>query len=359
MQVHRFSGTHRQVGRAHGEELREGVRVSVEQRLARCLDISRRAGTNLDAAGVRGLARACLRHVGKFSPGQLEELRGIAEGAGALPEDVLIASGYTDFKDVVARGGAAEACECTALWAGPGAAADGSTWVAQTWDMFAEAEAGVVWMRLAVEGEPEVFVLAYAGCVGMTGLNDRGVALAVNNLTPTDARPGVPWTFLNRAILAADDAEGAWAAMRRARLCSGHNFVIGDASGAGFSVETTGTRLARLEPEGGTLAHSNHYLAPELKALEKPPEPGGTSPQRLARMREILAAGAGQIDRPFLETALRDHQGGQQAICVHDRPTASGGLVRSCAAMILNATRREAAYITGNPCKGEFATLAL
>ncbi len=359
MKRYEFSGTHREVGRQHGEALREGVRESLDLRMARCVALSRSAGEEMDPDAVRALARECLPYLAEFSPGMLEEVKGIAEGAGVSPEEVLLTSGYTDFKDTVGSAGVSSAAECTSCWAGPGATTDGTTFVAQTWDMFAEAEAGVLWLRLAVEGEPVVFTLAYAGCVGMTGMNSRGVALAVNNLNPADARPGVPWTFINRAILASDNAENAFAAMQRARLCSGHNYVIGDASGAGFSVETTGRKLARIDPDGATLAHSNHYLDPELAELEKPLDPKGSSPDRVRRMDAILREGRGKINRAFIENALSDHQGEPRSICAHDYEVSSGAKVRSCAGMIMDAGKREAACVKGNPCKGEFATVSL
>ncbi len=359
MKIHEFSGTHHEVGRQHGEALREGVRESLGLRMSRCLEISRSAGKGEDPDALRALGRECLKHVGEFSPGMLEEVKGIAEGAGVSPEEILITSGYTDFRDTIRSGGVNSATECTACWAGPGATTDGTTFVAQTWDMFSEAEDGVVWLKLAVEGEPVVFTLAYAGCVGMTGMNSRGVALAINNLNPTDARPGVPWTFINRAILASESAEEAFAAVKRARLCSGHNYVIGDSSGTGMSVETTGRRLTRIEPDGPTLAHSNHYLDPQLAEIEKPLDPQGSSPQRVRRMDEILREGRGKIDRAFIESALSDHDGKPRSICAHDYEVTGGATIRSCAALIMDTKKREVAYIKGNPCKGEFSTIGL
>jgi isopenicillin-N N-acyltransferase-like protein len=357
--IYEFSGTHRAVGRAHGEELREALRDSLDQRMSRCIAASRSAGEELDVDGIRRLVGECLVHVREFSPGLGEELESIAEGADVPVEDVLLVSGYTDIRDAVARAAGGDAFECTACWAGPGATADGATYVAQTWDMYAEAESGAAWMKLAVEGQPAVFALSYAGCVGMMGMNSRGVAVAANNLSPLDARPGVPWTVLCRAILASASAEEAYATMRRARLCSGHNFLIGDSTGAGFSVETTGERLARIDPEVPVYAHSNHYLDPGLSELEKPLNPKGSTRQRRERMAEILQEGRGQIDREFLRNALSDHRNSPLSICVHDYEATEGKPVRSCGALVMNATEREVDFVTGNPCRGEFSTVSL
>jgi len=247
---------------------------------------------------------------------------------------------------------------CTAFLVTPEASADGSTFVGQTWDMFSEAEREVIGLRIKVNGEPGCFAVGYAGCVGMMGMNAEGVAVAANNLRPNDARPGVPWTIICRAILAAASAEEAYRELTRARLCSGHNFIIADGDGAGFAVETTGTRFARIDPDEPTLAHANHYVT-DLKDAELPLDPKGSSPHRERRMRDLLRGGVGSIDRPFLESALRDHDGRPRSICAHDYRVTSGVTVRSCGAIIMNCTARALAVIKGNPCKGAFTTVQL
>ncbi len=348
----RFSGSHRDVGRAHGEALREAVRESLDFRMTRC---ERATRGSMGRNDILDLARACLTHVGEYVPGQLEEVEGIAEAAGVSPEEVLIISGYTDFNDVVKRKGAGEACECTACWVSREASRDGSSFVAQTWDMFAEASEGAVWVHTAVEGEPEIFVLTYGGCVGMMGMNDRGVAVAANNLGPTDAVTGVPWTFICRAMLACENTESAADELERARLCSGHHFLIGDSSGTGISIETTGRRSVRIPIEESTYAHTNHYLDPGLKKVEKKRDPKGCSSERLARIDTILRDGRGGIDSIFIQNALRDHEGKPRSICSHDYELSNGTRIRSCGALVMDAVRREVAYITGNPCGGEFS----
>lgn len=359
LRIYSFSGSHRDVGRSHGETLRGELRESLRLRMERCVDASRRAGRELSQAAIRELAARHLPYVAEFSPGLMDEIEGIAEGADVTVEEVLIVGGYTDFVDVVCRSAAGNGFGCTAFFAGPAATSDGSSFVGQTWDMFSEAEEGVIALRLAVEGNPEVLALSYAGCVGMMGMNAEGLALAGNNLRPTDARPGVPWTFICREILRRADVESAFKAMARARLCSGHNFLFADRTGAAVSVETTGERLARIEPAGPIFVHANHYLDPGMRKLEAPPDPKGCSPHRARRLEQVLSERRGSLDIAYLQKALADHDGMPRSVCCHDYELSTGARIRTCAAIVMDIAGRKAHVAKGNPCKGGFRSLSL
>lgn len=359
MDVHEFSGTHAEVGRGHGEALRDAVRASAELRLERCERRAAAAGRVLSRDEIRRLAVPCLRLLAAFSPGLHDEVAGIAAGAGLPVENILITAGYTDFVDVVLRNALGESSAgCTAFYAGPLATGDGSTYVGQTWDLFPEAAPGVIGLRLKVAGEPEVFAISYAGCVGMMGMNADGVAVAGTNLRPTDARPGVPWVFLCRVILSTSRTSAAVAALERAPLCSGHSFLFADGTGAVECIETTGERQARLNIGTATFAHTNHYLDAGLQEFEAPPDGPGSSRERLARMSQLLRDGCGRIDRAFLEAALRDHDGRPRSICAHEWQPRPGTRVRTCAAVIMNTAQREVLAVQGYPCESDFRQVA-
>jgi len=357
MRILEFSGTHREVGRAHGEALREAFAESLAERLELCVTLSAKRGRELSPEEIRALAGECLPHLREFSPELHEELEGIAEGAGAGLDEVMLVGGYTDIEDSVSR--IASGAGCTTCYVAPGASTDGSAYVAQTWDMYSGAEKGLVGLRLKVEGEPECFAFSYAGCVGMMGMNAQGLALGANKVTPTDGQAGVPWTFICRAILASGSAAGARAVFDRVRLCGGHHFLIVELAGKEVhSVETTGASYAEVEVNEPTYVHTNHYLDAGLKEIEAPRDPGSSTGERYERMDAILREGRGRIDRPFLEEAFSDHEGAPLSVCTHDRPYGCGCKISSCGAIIMNPGRRELAAVSGNPCQGEWKTLS-
>ncbi len=359
MQIHEFSGTHAEVGRQHGEQLRQRLTASIAKRMDRCIKVSAKAGNELSVDRIRGLVRQCISHVRTFSPGLLEEIEGIAEGGGACVEDVFLAAGYTDVVDVVRREAAGEFdMGCTAFWVGSDATTDGSAFVGQTWDMFAEAVDDVLALRIKVDGEPDLITLSYAGCVGMMGTNAEGVALVANKLRPDNARPGVPWIFQCRTILAQKSAEEAYAAMKKAHLCSGHNFIIADAK-VGMSIETTGEQYLRIDPSEPVFAHANHYLTEAGKQVEPPADPHGCSPHRCARMQHLLSENIGRIDHKFLTASLSDREGDPRCICSEGYGVSGGAMVATCAATLTNITTREVSLVKGPTDRGEFVTIQL
>jgi isopenicillin-N N-acyltransferase-like protein len=359
MRILEFSGTHGQVGRQHGEALREELGVSIQKRLARCAHASAEAGRELTVEQVRGLCRRSLPHLRAFSPGLAEEIEGIAAAAGQCVEDVFLAAGYTDLIDAVTRAGGGELdMGCTAFWAGPAATTDGSAFLGQTWDMFADALDDVLAVRIRVTGEPELIALSYAGCVGMMGANAEGVGVMGNNLTPNDARPGVPWVFQCREILRHRTTEAAVAAMRRAYLCSGHNFLIADAK-TGVSIETTGTQYLRIDPPGPVFAHTNHYLTEAGKRVALPNDPLSSTRHRNTRMGHLLDTAVGRIDGAYLERCLADQDGAPYCISSGGYDLVRDGRVATCAAILANLTARQVALIHGPPAPGRFQTIQL
>lgn len=360
MRIYEFSGTHLEAGLQHGRMLSAEIRESAELRVQGCIRASQQAGQELSRDGILRLASLHLRFVEDYTPGLFQEVKGIAEGAGMSPEEIFIVSGYTDFVDVVRRSaGSAVAWGCSAFFADPSATRGQDTLMGQTWDMFAEAEKTVIGMRIRIDDEPELVTLAYPGCVGMMGMNSMGVGVTGNNLRPTDAQPGVPWTFLCRKVLTTGNAEEAARALTEAPLCSGHNFIVGDAQGVGVDIETTGAKYGRFDISEPTFVHTNHYTHPSLLSLAEPLDPMGCTVERECRLDSLLRSERGNVDVSSVQRAFRDHEGKPRSVCSHDYPVASGDRIRTCGALIMNLTQRKAHMVKGLPCQGEFEEVSL
>ena len=82
-------------------------------------------------------------------------------------------------------------------------------------------------------------------------------------------------------------------------------------------MENTPSRSAILRANAGTLAHSNHYVHPELQECERADEVWlANSRRRLARMRALLSEQYGKLDPPAIAEILRDRHDAPDALSV-------------------------------------------
>jgi isopenicillin-N N-acyltransferase-like protein len=225
----------REQGRAHGEAFRGEIQTLAEIRLHLC---SRASGGS--RAEVLDLAARHLPVLASFSPALHGELLGIAEGAGLEAGMVVVLNHYTDLRDIKLGAGAtvAAADGCSVVFARTPA----GPLAAQTWDMHASAAPFVIMLRVPdSDDQPGAWLLSLTGCLGMAGMNARGVALCINNLSATDAQIGVVWSALVRRALAQQDAAAARDLLMESPYGSGRHYLVADGQSA-YAIETSGSR---------------------------------------------------------------------------------------------------------------------
>jgi isopenicillin-N N-acyltransferase like protein len=329
--------TRREQGRAHGEAFRGEIASLAEIRL---FLTCRMGGGN--RAQVMELAERHLPVLERYDRLLSDELVGIAEGAGLSPATIMVLNHYTDLRDHRFDQGAtgAAADGCSAVWT---RAPDGAL-VGQTWDMHASSMPYVLMLHQPEQdGRPASWVLSLTGCLGMAGMNQRGVALCVNNLPATDAAIGAAWTAVVRRALDQPSAAAARDVLLSAPIGSGRHFLVADAEQA-FGVEVSGTRravvfasptdhrLASSAGERGHYAHTNHSLDPEI-ASRTQIAPGATTFDRFrfltARLEEAPPASAAE-----LWELLGSEDGYPRSVCSNGAtpedphgPATCGGLV--------------------------------
>jgi isopenicillin-N N-acyltransferase-like protein len=167
----------REQGRAHGEAFRGEIGSLADIRIHLC---ARMSGARPDQ--VLAMARHHVPVLEAFDRDLHDELTGIAEGAALDLASILVLNHYTDLRDLAMGEGAPgvpPADGCSIVYAktpeGPIAA--------QTWDMHASSIPYVMMLRVPEQGErPGAWVLSLTGCLGMAGVNQRGLAVLINNL---------------------------------------------------------------------------------------------------------------------------------------------------------------------------------
>src|SRR6266478_4267464 len=238
-----------------------------------------------------------------------EEMRGIADGAGQSEDTIALLNAryelaFTLFGQEAKQGQTKkELLElgldgCTTFGLLPEATADRHTWLGQNWDWLEGVHGRTFVLRARRKGEPSFVCLTEAGIAGgKMGVNECGIGLVENGLASShDGRNPYqkPFHVRCREVLDAESFEDAMRpVMESPRTCSG-NFLIGAAGGPICAVETSPDHASRIDPEGGMVTHSNHFLtAGHGESLLEKISPNTL--YRADRMRRLLAAHANQI----------------------------------------------------------------
>lgn len=332
----------------------------------------------------------------EVAPDLLEEMRGVAAGAGrALAEIVALnvrtelmagvgsgvlhagartalarnrAAGVPEHApepgepDLAASPAAPDDGECTTAAAAGAATASGATLLAQTWDWQGDQRAACVLLRVRAPGEPEILTMTEAGMVAKAGINSAGLAVSLNLLRSlADGREvGMPVHVLLRKLLQARSFAEARAAAELAPPSGSSCVTLASAAGQLVSLEITPAGVAEVWAEGGLLAHANHCVDAGAAAGECPLEPVSTSRERAGRAWELLQAGRGELDVAAMQAILRDHGGDPRCICRHpnmsfariDRGESVCGLVMEPGAGVMHVA-------PDVPCTVPFTAVAL
>jgi isopenicillin-N N-acyltransferase-like protein len=324
----RVQGTHREVGLQVGRATADAVR----RRAALC------------DSRVLAAAEPYRRVTEEELPWLVEELDGVAEGAGVDPRAVF-ASSAEELGELYPEELKETGTGCSDMVAGPPATPDGKLWVAHNNDLPASTEPEIVAIECRVPGEPVVFTLGIGPWISV-GFNSAGLALTGNELTPNDERVGIPRLLQVRDMLRQETLDGAVEAALRPCRASSYNNVLCHRDGGVVNVEGSATDAELMRPgPGGTLAHTNHYVSERMRRYEGDPDYAARSDVRYRRALTWLAPG--QITPSLLREALSDHENGPDSLCRHPQ---AGSQTKTIFWCIANVTDGKLLYGRGNPC---------
>lgn len=294
-----------------------------------------------------------------YAPDLLDEMRGIAKGADAPLEDILALNARNEVMYALKGEGADE---CTSLAALPEVTGSGHTLIGQNWDWMASVAEHTAILALSIQEKPRLLVFTEAGFVGKAGFNEHGIGVCANLLTSTQDRGsiGVPYHVIVRRILAAPTLHRAIQAITLTRRGASGNFLIGARGGEVIDIEATPGDFGHVLPADGILTHSNHFLCPELGAVDSRKGVSALTLIRHDRARRLLAKEAGAIEPESFMAVLRDHFSFPHAICRHiDEADAPHERKLSAASIIMDLDVNEMYIAPGPPCEHDYRRIGL
>lgn len=278
------------------------------------------AAHGIAAATVREVADSCTAALAQWRPGHVDELRGIADGAGIAPEDVFAVNARTEVLASAQRA----AAECSTMVVVP---EDGAPITLQTWDWHEHLVPHGLALQTVSDAGLEVKMFTEFGTLGKIGVNSAGVGVHFNILQheADTGRGGVPVHAVARAILdEATDLDAAEAIVRSARYAASTSFTVVSARGArrAASFEASPAGVAVVEPDAdGRLLHTNHFLDPALHEGDTIPA-AAESEERFAHLASA-GAGLGAADLVDRAAAFCGTAGDAAIVCMHTDPSAA------------------------------------
>lgn len=247
-------GDGRARGRAHGEALRERICGLLERWDT---DVAARLGRPPQTL-VSGLVETTgfVAAIKRHTPDLLEEVRGIAEGAGVAFDRVLALNLMDEEWWFTAPAAPRDACTLIAV--GP---ADGRpTVLAQNMDLPELMDGAQAILRYSDAAGDGGTVLTAAGMIGLTGVSSAGLGVCVNTLAMLNhSRDGLPVAFVMRGALAQGSVAGAAGFLGRVPHASGQHYALGDPGEvAGYECSAAGA--VRSDDASGRFCHTNHPL---------------------------------------------------------------------------------------------------
>lgn len=333
-----------------GLHLGRAARDRVRHSVAAYMVIFRRVA-GLSRESVFAQAERFLPVITASAPHLVEEMRGIAEGAGCHFYEIVAINARTELMY-----GVTNAPECTSVAVGAAASVDGHVRLAQNWDWHPSLAGALVLWSIARDDGPALVTLAEAGIVGKIGMNAAGLAMCVNLLKSDDdfAGPAVPMHILLRLVLEqATNVQEAIDLISTAPRCTSCNHLLADRAGAIADVEATPAGVRALYPQNNILAHSNHCLQSELAAHDRYRR---DYPETIRREKRMSALATRQvIDEACLRAMLADHDNAPYSICLHNKAIwAFSEQAESVASIIFDLTARTIDVADGPPCEYEY-----
>jgi isopenicillin-N N-acyltransferase like protein len=301
------TGPPRERGRQYGRQAAERIALGIRHYSQQL------AGSRFGDSAIAEFVHAYLPHIEAFEPAYVEEMRGIAEGAGVDFESVAMLNARTEIlklgRDPALRRRLAGEEACTGV-------------------------------RVRRDDGPDLLTFTEAGGLARSGFNAAGVAITANYLECDRdyRRPGVPLALIRRKVLESQHLALAMRCVYSTPKSAANNMIVSHAEGGvAIDFECAPDETFQVHPEQGLLVHANHFVSPV--ALTKLRDTGiATTPDSLyrdVRVRTLLAPQIARLTREAVKAALLDDFATPWSVCRPPRPGVTGVMTATVAMVVM------------------------
>lgn len=333
-----IAGPPRERGHQYGEQAKARILRGIEHYSGQ-LETSKLGWTD-----IRHIVETFEPTIAAFEPAYIDEMKGIAEGAGVDYAAIALLNARTEILKLADRRRKGQPAQidpdgCTGLAVMPQAAAAGRVIHAQNWDWKAECAETAVVLRILREDGPDVLTFTEAGGMARSGMNAAGISITANYLeSDRDYRQvGVPLALLRRKALEQDQLALAMRIVYTTSKSASNNVMVSHANGVVIDFECAPDETFQIHAQRGVLVHANHFQS--AVALAKLKDTGiAVTPDSLyrdLRVRELLEPHIGVITRDTVKAALFDDFETPWSVCRPPRLNTSSNLSASVAMVVM------------------------
>jgi len=304
------------------------------------------------------LSRRYLPAIRQLGQTYIDEMQGIADGAGITFDEVLAINARTE---LLHTGLSADDLtqECTAFAAMTPATKDGIVLAGQTWDFTLLQRQAIVIVRIPGDGvRPDLLFFPEAGMIGGKGMNSAGLSLTLNALRTNEHGDGLPVHLRMRRILECTTLHQAYEQAVQGAMPAAANLMMTHKDGVALDVELDPSAIDVLLPQHGVLVHTNHFLGSKNAPTHDHATSGSTY-IRLQRAQQLFCEKQ-NLTVEDAQAAFRDHKGYPTSICAHPVNPCTPVTVAHNATnfgLVMDLTHLEAWLAWGNPCENPFVKL--
>jgi isopenicillin-N N-acyltransferase-like protein len=350
--IFRLQGSHREIGRQLGEQASEQIKHSIEA--ARVFIEKAVDYLQLDWQGAQIQSRKYIPFAQERYPRYVEELMGMADGAGVSFDDIALVNAME-----AVTSDALHLEKCTSMAVNETRTADGHVLAVHNEDWLPWDETDVYLVHAMPDDEPAFLAMSYGCLLPNIGINSFGLGQCCDSVYPRDSRIGIPRVIVSRAVLGSRSISQAIRHMVVPHRAAGYNHLLVHESGEMYNIEVSARQFAILPAANGALVHTNHYLDPKMQAIEQEPDEMISTRVRYHRAVRLLTANPKHTLKS-LQEIQQDHVNYPDSICNHDDDTnAMINRQKTINALILDVTSRSIHLAWGNPCVNHSQTYFL
>jgi len=348
MQLVEAAGTPYEIGYAHGAAAKEKILRGIANYTHQF-----RTWSSLSWEEAKIRSRQFVSVVEAADPDLIEEVRGVADGAGLEFDDIMTLNVRSEVLYSLSTIGDA----CTSFAVTPEYSENAHTFLGQNWDWREDQMENLIILKIRQENKPNIFMVTEAGIIGKIGMNSAGLGVCLNALSVTGEPKGLPLHFALRRVLNSFTVSDAMDRLNEQRLAGPGNYMLAQDDGTVIDLERTPDAWAYLVNEKGYLVHANHIKDTVLRAKVT----DGYSRYlpdsflRDSRLDMLLKAAPGEVGLNYLMTCMRDHRQYPNSICHHMNVRQMEQMREITAfSIIMDLSAREAWVCWGPPCRNEY-----